>query len=103
MPIALEDDLDECLSEDNFATTATITIDEDTEIEVIGDFSEASDEVLQFGQVAVEAVKPNFTAKTSSVASVRPKMEVEINERNFMVEKVEKVGTGISVLYLKTQ
>jgi hypothetical protein len=96
--IALDDDLAKCTDFDVaavFATTPTTTT-------VNGIFTGGTDETLMFGQIAVERSNPSFTARTSLVGAVRTKMNVTINAVSYKVEKIEELGTGLTVIWLRT-
>lgn len=69
---------------------------------VRGWFTSESDQTLMFGQVQIEAQKPTFMCETERVANIMPKMSVTIDAVVYTVENIEKVGTGVSVVYLKT-
>lgn len=69
---------------------------------VNGWFTDATDEVVMYGQVHIEAQKPSFTCSTADVADVAVKTAVTIDGTPYQVERKQKVGTGVSVLYLKT-
>jgi hypothetical protein len=96
-----DDDLDACFSTDDFAVPATFTIDGSTEIEVNGYFTNGSDATILYG-VEIEAVEPSFTCRTSEIEDVRNKMSVSIGGNDYTVVRIQKVGTGTSVVYLKT-
>lgn len=67
-----------------------------------GWFTEGSDAVAMYGG-EVEAVQPSFTCKTDAVASVTRGRTATIDAVAYTVERIQKLGTGVSVLYLKTQ
>jgi hypothetical protein len=98
-----DDDLDACFSTDDFAVPATFTLTASplTTLEVDGHFTNGSDATVLYG-VDIEAVEPSFTCRTSEIESVRNKMAVEIEGNDYTVARIQKVGTGVSVVYLKT-
>jgi hypothetical protein len=96
-----DDDLDACFSTDDFAVPATFTIAVGSTLEVNGDFTEGSDATILYG-VDIEAVEPSFMCRTSAITSVRNKMAVSIGSNDYTVVRIQKVGTGISVVHLKT-
>lgn len=63
-------------------------------------FSEGSDRVEMY-DLAVEAVEPNIIARSADVAGVRRGWLVSVNSREYTVERIQNVGTGVTVLYLK--
>jgi hypothetical protein len=96
--IALDDDLDECTDFDTsavFATTPTPTT-------ISGQFTGGTDETLMFGQVAVEKSNPSLTARTAICGFVRTKMNVTIDAVSYKVEKIEDTGTGLTVIWFRT-
>lgn len=99
MVIALDDDLAQCTDFDVpaiFATTPTPTT-------INGIFTEASDEALMFGQVAIEASDPSFTLRTAlMIPGIVQNIGVTIGGVGYTVRRIQKVGTGQTVLYLKT-
>lgn len=97
-----DEDLDLMFEDDEFNTCAEFTISAGNVLTVKGTFAAASQGVLMFGSVEVEAAKPSFTARTSCLTTVRPKMAVTIDDVAYTVEKVEPVGVGPSVVWLKT-
>lgn len=71
-------------------------------IEVRGWFTGPTDEALLFGQVQIEAAAPTFMCPTDAIAAVQPKMQAVIDGATYIVERKQKVGTGASVVYLKS-
>lgn len=98
-----DDDLDTIFSStDPLAVLGTFDVG-GTPLEVYGEFTGPTDETQLFGQVAVEASEPSFTCRTSDILTVRNKMSVTIaGEGTFKVERITKIGTGVSLVYLKT-
>lgn len=68
---------------------------------VSGHFTEGSDAVQQYG-VDIEAVEPSFTCKSSEITAIRNGMTATINATAYTVKRIQKIGTGVSVVYLKT-
>jgi len=97
----INDDLEAIFSSGDFDTCATFTISAGDTLCVNGIFTDASDETVMYG-VAIEAVKPTLMVQTSKISTVRNKMAVEIDDTTYQVERIEKVGQGMSVVYLKT-
>ena len=77
-----------------FGTTPTTTVH--------GWFTDASDEVTMYGTVSIEAAKPSFMCQTADITDVRNKMTAAIDDVTYTVERIERTGTGVSVVYLKT-
>jgi hypothetical protein len=69
---------------------------------VRGWFTDPSDATTLFGQVQIEASKPSFICKTDAIATVRNRIAVTIRGTDYTVEKIEAIGIGASVVYLKT-
>lgn len=91
-----DDDLDACFSTADFGVVATFDFGD-----VNGHFTEGSDAVQQYG-VDIEAVEPSFTCRTDEVEDVAIKDTVEIEDATYTIMRKQKIGTGVSVLYLKT-
>ena len=98
----IDDDLEAIFSSGDFDTCGVFTISAGNELCVNGIFTDATDEVRQFGEVVIEAMKPTLMVQTSAITTVRNKMAVEVRSTTYQVERVEKVGQGMSVVYLKT-
>jgi hypothetical protein len=119
-----DDDLDDCFLTDDFAQAAVFTVGGGP-VTVSGYFTNGSDAVEQYG-VQVEAVEPNITCKTSEIALVTRGTAVALTGAtddlvyggdplvyggdqlvvpgetdNYTVQRIQKVGTGVSVCYLK--
>lgn len=99
-----DDDLETIFENGDFDTTAVFTISTGPTVtlDVKGWFTAASQGVSMMSNVEVEAAKPSFTCPTADIATVRNKMSVVIDSVTYQVEKVEPVGTGVSVVWLKT-
>lgn len=97
----LDDDLDAIFNDDTFGECAEFTIAGDT-VCVMGHFTDASDSVVLFGNVEIEAQKPTFVCRTSKISGLKNRAAVTINGTAYTVEKVSKIGQGSSVVYLKT-
>lgn len=95
-----DDDLDDCFLTDDFAQTAVFTISAGVTVSVAGYFTNGSDAVEQYG-VQVEAVEPNFTCRTTAIATVTRGKAVTVNATSYTVQRIQKIGTGVSVCYLK--
>lgn len=94
-------DLDSIFSNGDFDEEAIFSLSPGT-LKVRGWFTDGSDATLMFGQVQIEASKPTLMCKTDDIVTVRNKMNVVIRGTTYSVEKIERNGTGVSVLYLKT-
>lgn len=98
MPITADSDLDAVFgSTDDFAVEVIF----DSSITVNGIFTEATDETTNFG-IAVEAQAPTVMCRTSEITAVQPRMTAEIDGTTYRVVRIERVGTGVSTVYLKT-
>jgi hypothetical protein len=71
-------------------------------ITVRGWFTDESDATNLYGQVDIEAQKPSMIFNTDDLGSVTNRMSVVVRSRTFTVERIEKNGTGLSVVWLKT-
>lgn len=63
-------------------------------------FSEGTDRVEMY-DLAVEAVEPNIIVRTADISGVVRGWGVVVATRNYTVERIQHIGTGVSVLYLK--
>jgi hypothetical protein len=95
-----DDDLDACFSTDDFAVPAIFAV-AGPDITVNGYFTDGSDAVEMYG-AQIEASKPSFICRTSEITSVTRGISVTINSVAYTIEKISKIGTGVSVCYLKT-
>jgi hypothetical protein len=90
-------DLDACFSTDDFA--------EEVEIGGIGTvnaiFTRPTDATVNFG-VEVEAQRPTLMVKSADIAGIARGAAATVRATGYTVEKIERMGTGVSVLYLKT-
>jgi len=78
-----------------FATTPTPT-------SITGIFTAASQGVALGGNVEVEAGKPSFTVRSAAAFGVvSTKTACTINGSDYLVERIEPVGNGYTVLWLK--
>lgn len=118
------DDLDACFLTGDFAQRGTFTVG-GSDVVVSGYFSGGSDAADLYG-VQVEAVDPTFTCPTSEISGVTrgTALLIDGEERPlvyngnrlvynaaplltsgatdaYTVQRVQKVGTGVSVCYLK--
>jgi hypothetical protein len=97
-----DEDLDVIFSDGGeFTDLSTFDVNGEP-LEVYGIFTGATDETVLFGQVAVEASDPTFACKTADIETVRNRMTVEIGGDTYRVERKTKIGTGVSLVYLKT-
>ncbi len=69
---------------------------------VQGWFTSESDATTLYGQVDIEAQKPSFMCDTSDIVAVQNRTAVVINGTTYTVQRIEKVGTGMSVVWLQT-
>lgn len=98
MAIAADSDLDDVFdSTDEFAVEVIF----DSTTTVNGIFTGATDETESFG-VAVEAQRPTLMCRTSEITAITRGMTAEVDGTTYTIERIEKIGTGISVVYLKT-
>lgn len=92
-------DLSQCTDFDVEAVFATSP----TPTTIEGIFTEASDAVFIGGQLEIEAMEPSFTLRTALMtAGIVQDVSVTINGNTYKVRRIQKVGTGQTVLYLKT-
>ena len=99
MPITADSDLDIVFSAADFAVEVIFDTSPDTTVNAI--FTGATDETTTFG-IAIEAQRPTLMCRTSEIPNVVPKVTVDVDGTTYIVERVERVGTGVSTVYLKT-
>ncbi len=99
--IDLAADIDEILSTDDFAEAVVFDL-AGTPLTVNAIFTEPT-EGVSFGGMEVEAQAPTLMVKTSEIENVAPGHEVTVRTVDYTVERITNVGTGMSVVYLKTQ
>lgn len=98
MTISLDDDLSQCTDFDVpavFATTPTATT-------INGTMQTGTKKTLLNGMVEVEAQVPSFWARTSLIGFVTTKTNVTIGGISYKVQDIENLGTGMTVIWLRT-
>lgn len=104
-----DDDLDDCFSTDDFAVEGIFETSSGS-IAVNGYYTGPTEAVTING-TTVEASAPTFQCRTSEIAAVRRGdiLTVPIEDEDgvpvdtdLTVERYQQVGTGVSVVYLKT-
>lgn len=99
MTIALDDDLSLCTDFDVnavFATTPTPTT-------IPGVLNESSDAVFVGGQLEIEAMEPSFIVRAALMTpAIVQGVSVTIGGNTYTVRRIQKVGQGQTILYLKT-
>ena len=96
-----DDDLDACFSTDDFAVPAVFGVS-GPDVTVNGYFTDGTDAVELYG-VQVEASEPTFTCRSSAITSGMVKgITVTINSIAYTLQKIKRIGTGVSLVYLKT-
>lgn len=97
-------DLDVIFANGDFDTAAVFTISTGPTVTltVRGWFQEAS-EAVEIAGDRIEAVDASFTCETSDVATVKNEMSVVINAVTYKVKRKQKTGTGVTLVWLKTQ
>ena len=64
-------------------------------------YKAGTESVSQYG-MEVEAYGKSLTCRTSDIATVRDGMSVTVRGDSHTVEKIKDIGTGVSVVFLKT-
>lgn len=97
-------DIESILSNGDFDTEAVFTISTGPTVTltVSGWFTKGS-EAENLGTGEIEAINPMFDCETSAIVTVDNKMTVAINAVNYIVERVQDNGNGISTVHLKTK
>ena len=100
--ISVNDDLDTIFSTADFAETLSFNqVVTDGVVDVTGHFDEGSDAAEMYG-VEIEAVKPTFTCRTTDAGYLSRGDTTSRSGTHYVIERIQKVGTGVSVAYLKT-
>ncbi len=94
-----DNDLDDCFLTDDFASEASFTVG-GSPVTVSGYFTAGTDAVQVFG-TEIEAVAPTFVCKTADTSGVGQGTAVTVNAAGYTVEKIQTVGNGVTVCYLK--
>lgn len=96
-------DLNTIFANGDFDSEAVFTISTGPTVtlSVRGWFQEATESVDLNNEI--EAVDANFTCESSDVTTVKNEMSVVINAVTYKVKRKQKIGTGASLIWLKTQ
>jgi hypothetical protein len=96
-----DDDLDAIFSADDpFAVLATFDIN-GTPLDVYGEFTDATKAVSMFsGQI--ESNDASITCRSDQIGDVKNDMTVEIDNVTYTVKDKQKLGTGTTLVILKT-
>lgn len=65
-------------------------------------FFTAPTDSVQIGETMIEAYEATFMCRTSAIATVRKDDAVTVNAVSYNVKRIQKVGAGMSVCWLKT-
>jgi hypothetical protein len=98
-------DLELIFESGDFDTTATFTISTGVTVAVQGWFTGATEATNLLTQ-EIETVLPTFDCESSQLelAShvVKKGMNVSINSTTYNVERIQKLGTGVSTVHLRS-
>lgn len=78
---------------------ATFTVSGPATVVTKGFFTGPSDAVEML-DTRIEAMQPTFMARTSAITAVRRGNSVTISATAYTVERIQKLGDGMSVCYL---
>lgn len=92
-----EGDVETILGLDDFAVDVEFT---EAEISTRGIFTDATQQVNVLTN-EVEAVNPSIACETAAVTGVKRGHTANINDTDYSIERVEKLGTGLSLFHLK--
>jgi hypothetical protein len=97
-------DLNAIFANGDFDTEAVFTISTGPTVTLSarGWFQEATEAVDVVGG-EIDAVDANFVCETVDVATVKNEMSVAINAVTYKVKRKQKTGTGVTLIWLKTQ
>lgn len=100
--VDLDADLESIFEGDDLdQVDALFTVAGPAEFTTRGFFTAASDAVT-INETRIEAMEPTFMARTSEITAVRKGDSVVISAVTYSVERIQKLGDGMSVCYLKT-
>jgi len=91
-------DIEAILALDDFAIDVEFP---DTDIETRGIFTDVTQQVNILTN-EVETVNPTIACETDSVSTVVRSHSAVVNGSTYTVERKERIGTGMSLVYLKT-
>jgi hypothetical protein len=96
-----DSDLDICFQTTEFAVEGSFTNPSDPSQALVttGYFSGGSDSVKIYDSL-IEAVEPTFICKAAAIEAVARGWQAAIENENFRVERIERVGTGVATIYL---
>jgi hypothetical protein len=95
-----DDDLDTCFSTDDFAVEGIFETSEGS-VTVNGYFTDATDAVT-INDTRIEATEPTFQCRTTEIEDVRQGDTLTIDDTEYEVKRIQRVGIGVSVCYLKS-
>jgi hypothetical protein len=100
-----DEDLTAIFESGDFDTAATFTISTTATLDVQGWFTDATEQTNILSN-EVEAVMPMFDCASSELEQagsvVRKGMAVSIDDTAYTIERISKLGTGVTTIYLKT-
>lgn len=101
--MAIDTTADNAVIYSDFAVSAVFTVTGGGTVTVNGIFTNPSDshDIGGLGTL-IEAAAPSFMTPTAGISTVRRGNTVVINTVTYTVERIERVGTADSVVYLKT-
>lgn len=102
MAIDTDSDLATIFASGDFDVAVTFDLTP-TDLVIRGIFTDASDEVAMGGPMMIEAQQPTVKVRTSQLTSaVKPKVVVTVagQSGSFLIERMEKTGFGVTVIYL---
>lgn len=86
------------LALDDFAVDVTFN---EANVDTRGIFTDATQQVNVLTN-EVEAVNPTVACETDAVSTVSRGHTVDINSVTYTIERIERLGTGLSLFHLKT-
>lgn len=94
-------DLDSIFENGDFDTEAVFTVAGPSTVTVRGWFTDATQQTNLLTQ-EIETVNPSLQCKAASIATVKRGNSVVIDTVTYTVERIERVGTGVALVHLKT-
>lgn len=96
-----EDDVETLLALDDFAVAAVFTLAGGGTVTTRGIFTDATEETdMMSGRI--ETVDPKVDCETAAISTVKRGDTVLINAVTYIVERIQRLGTGFTTVHLKT-
>lgn len=99
--MSFDDDITAIVGSGDFDTEAKFTLADDSTVCIRGIFTDATQGVNSLTN-EIETVMPTFACPTDCLSRVKRGDSVEHDGETYTVERKERLGTGFSLVHLKT-